>query len=61
VGVHHTGIEVYGIGNVKSLCTHFSLCATTEYAYGGHAFDDTGVYEMSPRSEEEVCGEVTFK
>ncbi|XP_065920143.1 desumoylating isopeptidase 1 homolog isoform X2 [Dysidea avara] len=44
VGIHHTGIEVYGI----------------EYAYGGHAFDDTGVYEMSPRNEEEVCGEVIF-
>ena len=32
-----------------------------EYAYAGHAFDDTGVYEMTPRKEEEVYSNVKYR
>lgn len=43
-GIHHTGVEVYDI----------------EYAFAGHPDDDTGVYEMTPRKEEEVCSDVKY-
>ena len=32
-----------------------------EYAFAGHPFDDTGVYEMTPRKEEEVCSDVKYR
>lgn len=32
-----------------------------EYAYAGHPFDDTGVYEMTPRREEEVYSSVKYR
>ena len=32
-----------------------------EYAYAGHPYDDTGVYEMTPRKEEEVCSDVKYR
>lgn len=37
------------------------LLHTEEYAFAGHPFDDTGVYEMTPRNEDEVCGSVKFR
>ena len=41
---------------------HLLYCVCTEeYAYAGHPLDDTGVYEMTPRREEEVCSSVKFR
>lgn len=34
---------------------------TEEYAYAGHPFEDTGVYEMTPRKENEVCSSVKYR
>uniref|UniRef100_A0A7S0R2E0 PPPDE domain-containing protein n=1 Tax=Chlamydomonas leiostraca TaxID=1034604 RepID=A0A7S0R2E0_9CHLO len=42
VGIYHAGVEVFG----------------TEYAYGGHEFDYTGVFATSPR---DPPGQVVFR
>ncbi|KAI2801301.1 Desumoylating isopeptidase 2 [Blomia tropicalis] len=44
VGIYHTGVEVYNI----------------EYAYGGHPFGFSGVFEIEPKDVESL-GEETFK
>ena len=45
VGIYHSGIEVYGV----------------EYAYGGHPFAFSGVFENTPQDAEELGDNFRFR
>jgi len=45
VGVYHSGVEIYG----------------TEYCYGGHPFNYSGIFPMAPKDAQELGENYTFK
>ena len=45
LGVYHSGVEIYG----------------KEYAFGGHPFDFTGIFDMEPRDVEDLGDGFSFK
>lgn len=69
LGVFHSGIEIYGTGTThvhinKILANKLGiqiLDLFLEYAYGGHPYPFSGIFEITPRDAEELGEQFKFK
>lgn len=70
LGVYHSGVEIYGVGQYHHnliLFLNFSIIQISfffyllEYAYGGHSLPISGIFEIAPRDADELGEQFRFR